>query len=120
MIEILIENTLMIINIAVLIQFILKDNYALSYIVLALSIRLSLFDYLLNWKRGKNIFYLGKNFTDRMKKKLPVEFRVFVELWILIVGILQYLYILIVGILQYLYLSGRIYQQYSMLGIEPF
>ena len=99
-------------GIACIVQWVLNDNWALSYVLLALSFRFAFFNYIINWSRvGKqrqHWAYLSNKGFDKFMKKLPILLRVFFQVWAFIVGVMQYLY-----------LSGRIYQDYNILFDIP-
>jgi len=104
---------ILIIVTGLIIQFVVMDNWMLSYVVLALSIRFALFNPIINisnvGKRRQNIFYLSGKGFDKFKSTIPKYILVFAELWVLLVGIMQYLYF-----------SGRIYQDSSIFDLPVF
>ena len=73
-------------------QIYIENNWALSAIFLGMSIRFSLFDYLFNAYHGNKIKYLGDSKTERFKKKMPFAFRLWLEIFVLLCGVMQYLY----------------------------
>ena len=80
------------IGIGGLAQFYIEDNWLLSTIVLGMAIRFGLFDYLFNAWHNNKLKHLGKNWTDRIKAKMPFMFRLGLEMFVLLCGVMQYLY----------------------------
>ncbi len=97
-----------IVAIALFVQFVLKDNYALAAALVMVAWYFAVFPYLINWIRNEPFFYLGDGWYDRTMKKLPGYFRLFLQLWILASAIMVYLY-----------LNGTIYQDFTILFDIP-
>lgn len=62
----------------------------IQHVIYSFCIFFSTFDYLLNVIRGIDLLYLGTNPFDEFKKGMPLLTRIFVELFVLMVGVSIY------------------------------
>lgn len=85
--------------VGVISRYWMDDNYLFAAIFYAVTVYFAFFNYVVNWELKKKWHYLGKSWLDRQLAKMPIMFRVGLQAWVLIVGVMTYLY-----------LNGTIYQ----------
>ena len=83
---------IMVVLVGLFVEHVLIFSWMLSYVALMMAVRFSTFNYLYNWIFAKPWDYLGLDYWDRWKNSLGIYFRIVLEIFILLVGVMQFLY----------------------------
>jgi len=92
-------RAVLLILVGIISRYRMDDNYLFAGIFYAVTVHFAFFNYMVNWYLCKKWYYLGESWFDRQLAKMPIMFRVGLQIWVLIVGVMTYLY-----------LNGTIYQ----------
>src|SRR5574343_176156 len=83
----------LLILVGVISRYWMDDNYLFAAVFYAITVYFAFFNYVVNWYIRKKWNYLGDSWFDRQLAKIPIMFRIGLQAWVLIVGIMTYLYL---------------------------